>query len=264
MITAAFNIGDFVPLITVVVIIGAVVGGVMAVRAKMRSVSRDMFGTDSLIDGYKKQKQQVSEQPVSVRSMTSIYLPQIQKDFPEFDYTHYKTKAESVLRSYFTAVNTKNVLALTEECGQTLKNSVIGIIEDLNARNLTQFFTENVIHDIQIARYLKNGVTVTILFNAAVGQYAYTENDKGEVVLGSKEYKHQTIYEIELVYVQDAKKLGGNTDEGLGLNCPNCGAPIKNLGQKFCEHCGSGVIEVNSRVWHFDAVREQTVGKRIS
>ena len=241
MITAAFNIGDFVPLITVVVIIGAVFGGVMAVRAKMRSVSRDMFGTDSLLDGYKKQKQQVSEQPVSVRSMTSIYLPQIQKDFPEFDYTHYKTKAESVLRSYFTAVNTKNVLALTEECGQTLRNSVIGIIEDLNARNLTQFFTENVIHDIQIARYLKNGVTVTILFNAAVGQYAYTENDKGEVVLGSKEYKHQTIYEIELVYVQDAKKLGGNTDEGLGLNCPNCGAPIKNLGQKFCEHCGSAL-----------------------
>lgn len=261
---AAVNIGDFVPLITVVVIIVAVAAIVLAVRAKMRTLSRNMFGTDSLLDGYRQQKRQVSEQPVSVRSMTSIYLPQIQKDFPAFDYDLYKTKAESVLRSYFTAVNTKNVLALTEECGQPLKNSVIGIIEDLQARNLTQFFTENVVHDLQIGRYLKNGATVTILFNAAVGQYAYTENEKGEVVLGSREYKHQTIYEIALVYVQDAKKMGSNTDEGLGLNCPNCGAPIKNLGQKFCEHCGSGVIEVNSRVWHFDAIREQTVGKRTS
>ena len=43
--------------------------------------------------------------------------------------------------------------------------------------------------------------------------------------------------------------------EGLGLSCPHCGAPVRNLGQKFCEYCGSGVIEVNTRVWKFNSVR---------
>lgn len=257
---SAFNIGDFAPLITVVVIILAIAAVVLLIRSKVRRMSREMFGTDSLINGYKKQKQLVSESPVSVRSMTRVYLPQIHQDFPEFDYELYRSKADSLLRGYFTAVSTKNVNALTEECSNNMKNSVIGIIEDLERRDLTQHFNENVIHDIQIARYIKDGVTVTILFNAAVGQYAYIEDPQGNVVHGSKEYKHQTIYEIALVYVQDASKLGGG--EGLGLNCPNCGAPIKTLGQKFCDHCGSGVIEVNTRAWRFDSVREQTVGKR--
>lgn len=260
MIAAEFSILSLIPLITVLVGVGAVAVGVFAVRRRVRRLSRDMFGTDSLIKGYKEQKKQVSESPVSVRSMTKIYLPQIQADFPDFDYQFYKTKAESVLRSYFTAVNTKNVIALTEECGDPLKNTVTGIIEDLETRNHTQVFAENVIHDIQIARYIKDGVTVTILFNASVGQYSYVEDDQGKVVLGSKEYKHQTIYEIALVYIQDAKKYGG--DEGIGLNCPNCGAPIRNLGQKFCEHCGSGVVELNTRVWHFDSIHEQTTYKK--
>lgn len=247
-------------LIIVLVVIGAVTAGALVIRSRVRRVSREMFGTDSLIKGYKEQKRTVSESPVSVRSMTKIYLPQIQADFPDFDYPFYKTKAESVLRSYFTAINTKNVNALTEECGDPLKNTVIGIIEDLETQNHKQVYAENVIHDMQIARYIKDGVTVTILFNAAVGQYSYVEDEQGMVVLGSKEYKHQTIYEIALVYIQDAKKYGG--DEGIGLNCPNCGAPIKNLGQKFCQHCGSGVVELNTRVWHFDAIHEQTTTKR--
>ncbi|HCA05521.1 MAG TPA: hypothetical protein DEO32_06465 [Ruminococcaceae bacterium] len=255
------DFASFIPLITVLVIIGAVCAGAFAVRSKLRGISREMFGTDSFIKGYKDQKKQVSESPLSVRSMTSIYLPQIHQDFPDFDYELYRQKAESVLRSYFTAVSSKNVLALAEECSNTLKNSVTGIIEDLERRDVTQVFAENVIHDVQIARYIKDGATVTVLFNASVGQYSYLEDKDGKVVLGSRDFKHQTIYEIALVYVQDARKMGVGADSGIGLNCPNCGAPIRNLGQKFCEHCGSGVIEANTRVWSFDSIKEQTRGK---
>ena len=107
MIAAEFSILSLIPLITVLVGVGAVTVGVFAVRRRVRRLSRDMFGTDSLIKGYKEQKKQVSESPVSVRSMTKIYLPQIQADFPDFDYQFYKTKAESVLRSYFTRQHQK-------------------------------------------------------------------------------------------------------------------------------------------------------------
>ena len=38
--------------------------------------------------------------------------------------------------------------------------------------------------------------------------------------------------------------------------CPNCGAPIKNLGAKFCEYCGSAVEVINSRVWSLEHIKE--------
>ena len=261
MILADVNIADFIPLITVGVILIAIVVAVLVIRHKIREISRKVFGTSSFLDGYTQKKRQLSETPRSVQSMTSIYLPQIHRDFPEFDYDLYKNKAESVLRGYFAAISTKNISALNkEEISNTLMNNVQGIIEELESLNQTQTFSENVIHNTQLARYDKDGMTVRLQFNAAVGQYVYIEDKDGKVVFGSKDLKHQTVYEIALVYIQDSDKMGYG--EAMGLNCPNCGAPIKNLGQKFCDHCGSGVIEVNTRSWFFDSVTEQSVYKK--
>ena len=94
-------------------------------------------------------------------------------------------------------------------------------------------------------------------FNVAVGVISYVEDLDGKLLNGSRDEKLQTIYEVDLVYLQDADVMGVY-GEALGLNCPNCGAPIRNLGMKFCEYCGTGIIEVNTRVWKYNAVREQS------
>lgn len=247
-------------LIIVAISVTAVTVGVIVIKNKLRDVSRSLFGTNNFIDGINKQKAEMSETPRSLHAMTSIYLPQIMRDFPQFDYELYKNKTKSLLRSYFTAVQTKKASALSEECSLTLKNYVQGIIEDLNARNVKQIFREVVIHDVQIARYIKTGATVTILFELSVGHYSYIEDESGAVVFGEKSLKQQSVYEVGLVYVQDAEKFGA--DESLGINCPNCGAPITNLGSKFCEYCGTSIVESNERAWKFDSVREQTTSKR--
>ena len=83
----------------------------------------------------------------------------------------------------------------------------------------------------------------------------------GKVVFGSKDAKMQTVYETELVYIQDVDKLENHAD-ALGINCPNCGAPIKSLGEKYCEYCGTAVQEVNIRAWKFNSIKEQTLQKR--
>lgn len=254
---------DIIFLGSIILVVGAVIAifiAVFGIARKTRDVSRSLFGTDSLIEGINQQKAQMSETPRSLHAMTSVYLPQILRDFPKFDYELYKNKAKSLLRSYFTAIETKKSTALAEECSQTLRNDVQGIIEDLNSRNVKQFFNETVIHDVQISRYIKTGATVTIMFELSVGQYAYQEDELGKVVSGDKTLKHQTVYEVGLVYVQDAEKAGMSS--GFGINCPNCGAPIKNLGMKFCEYCGTGVVEVNERAWKFNSVNEQTTGRR--
>ena len=149
-------------LIIVAISVTAIAVGVVVIKNKLRDVSRSLFGTNSFIDGINKQKEEMSENPRSLHAMTSVYLPQIMRDFPQFDYELYKNKTKSLLRSYFTAVQTKKASALSEECSLTLKNYVQGIIEDLNSRNVKQIFREVVIHDVQIARYIKTGATVTI------------------------------------------------------------------------------------------------------
>ncbi len=251
---------SLMPLIMIAVVAIIILCVVVAIRNKIREISHSLFGTNSFVQGINQQKEQMSETPRSLHSMTSIYLPNIMRDFPEFDYDLYRNKAKSLLRSYFTAVSTKKASALTEECSLTLKNYVQGIIEDLNSRNVTQVFNQSVIHDVEISRYIKNGATVTILFVASVGQYSYIEDENGNVVFGDKDLKQQTVYEIGLVYVQDVDRVEGS--EGLGINCPNCGAPIKNLGHKFCDYCGTSIVEVNARAWKFDSVKEQTVSRR--
>lgn len=239
---------------------GLAVAGVVAglvIKSKVQKFSMKAFGTKSIFEGYNEQKKKLSETPRSLHSMTHIYLPEIHKDFPEFDYELYKNKANAVLRGYFNAISTGTTATLPEEISLTLKNHILEIIEGLNTNGQKQYFVEPVLHNTQLSRYIKTGTTVTVLFSISVGLYSYIEDENGKVIHGDKNLKHQTVYEVGLVYVQDADKMGVH-NEALGLNCPNCGAPIKNLGQKFCDYCGTGVIEVNTRVWKFDSIKEQT------
>lgn len=259
------DVGTIVTLAVIGAVVVATGVGIGVIRHKIRRFSRTVFGTSSLIDGIKgvqENQEQMRETPRSLHGMTQIYLPMIKKDFPEFDYALYKSKANSLLRSYFNAISGKTASAIAEECSITLKNNVQAIIDDFSSRNATQHFDEVNLHQTEIARYIKNGKTVTILFEIAVGYYSYaTDDTSGEVVFGSKDAKMQTVYEVGLVYIQDVDKI--DTKGGaLGINCPNCGAPIKNLGVKFCEYCGTGVQEVNIRSWKFGSVTEQTLQKR--
>ena len=48
-------------------------------------------------------------------------------------------------------------------------------------------------------------------------------------------------------YVQDPDIAG--YDNGVGLLCPGCGAPVTNLGEKKCRYCGTAIEEINIRIW---------------
>ena len=59
-----------------------------------------------------------------------------------------------------------------------------------------------------------------------------------------------------LVYIQDQDMIENQEDAGLGLNCPNCGAPLPGLGAKKCIYCDTPIVEYNLRVWNFSRVEE--------
>ena len=146
----------YIPLIIVLLLILAILVLIFYGASRVKRFSRQIFGTDDIIQGVKKAQEDVTSTPRSVSAMTRIALPQIVSDFPDFQYDEMKQRAENALTQYLQAVTAQNVTILKEG----------------------------------------------------------------------------------------------------GVTCPNCGAPITNLGAKFCEYCGAGIVELNVHVWSFENIEE--------
>ena len=213
-----------------------------------------MFGTDSLLEGLEQQEERIAETPKSVSSMTSIYLPQIAKDFPEFSLEEFRKKSESSLRGFLSALETQELSRLSG-ASEGLRNQARLRIDDQDRQGIREQFRNVKIHQTAISQYEKRPGCCAVTFQSAV-EYVYgrTRNGEKEVMPD----RIQTRYEIEWIYVQDAERYrnAAGSAGAVGVSCPNCGAPIKNLGAKFCESCGSAVEVINSRVWSLEHIKE--------
>ena len=162
-------------IISVSIVVLAIAIIVTVIVSKIRHLSRTLFGTSSLIEGIqgvKEDQEQMRETPRSLHGMTSVYMPMIKKDFPELDVEQYMNKTRSLLRNYFSAVESKRLGVIAEEVTPNFTNYVQGIIDQLSSVANTQHYEDVNIYDVQIARYIKNGATVTILFEASVGYFS--------------------------------------------------------------------------------------------
>lgn len=244
-----------IALVLLLLVIGAVYYGVYKLKQKTRQFSREVFGTDSLKDGFEQIEAEYATTPKSVSAVTSLYLPKITRDFPEFSYEEMKTKAQNVLTSFLLAVNDFNPGKLTEGNSE-LKNKLEHTIALLKNKNQREHFDNIKIHRTEISGYTKKSGRCVITMQTSVQYYHYITDHDGRVISGSKNILYQSKYETDLIYIQDRALVEGNLGDAEGLNCPNCGAPITNLGSKFCEYCGTGVVAYNIHVWSFSDVRE--------
>lgn len=101
-------------------------------RRKVRSASRQIFGTEDVISLMKEIDAEAENTPRSLNGCDSLLLPKILKDFPDFDVTLAKTYAKNALKEKFGSKDG---------------------------------FT---IYQVVIARYLPSAVQKTIVFQAAV------------------------------------------------------------------------------------------------
>lgn len=220
-----------------------------------------MFNTDNILDAVQQQKRVAAATPKSVSAMTGVYLPLIKNDFPDFNYDEFKQKAENLLLNYFTAIST-----LTPIQNVNITNNVAlqvnSIIAQLQANNQREFYEDVVIHNTAITNYVKSPAVCKIVFNTALENMNYIKDSDGRIIFGSNTLKEQTIYETELVYVQDFKQVQDtNLLKFLTLNCPNCGGPITNPSAKFCEYCGTGIQQKNVLIWNFNRIKEVSGNK---
>ncbi len=243
-------------LILIIAIIIAIYLAYRHVSNKLSNFSRIAFGTSSITEGARQMKEQVSTTPKSVSGMTNLLLPKITKDFPDFQYDEMKERANNVLTSYLRAIDERNISTL-QDGNEEIKNQLENYIYMLDAKGLHEHNERMHIHRTEINQYRKSEGRCIITFQSALECYRYTTNTENTVVSGSKEYIHQTKYNIDLIYIQDRDIVNSHTyDDALAVNCPNCGAPVSSVKANFCEYCGTGIVEFNIRAWSFSNVEE--------
>lgn len=215
------------------------------VRRKVEQISVAAFGTKSLAEGINRQADVLAATPKSVSGMTRIFGPQIAKDFPDFNLEQFKNKVENLLVTALQAVTEENSALLKSE-SKEIRSQVENQIAGNQAAGVREMYTQIRIHQTEITNYQKRDGKCIITFQSAVEHYHYKEKN-GETVWGERERRQQTKYNTELVYIQDEKLA--KIDNAVGTTCPNCGAPVTNLGNMRCEYCGLAVTPVNLMVW---------------
>ena len=241
-------------LILIILVVGIV--AFFYIRQQARSLSKGLFGTEDIKQAAKELQVEYSSTPKSVSAMTSLLLPKISQDFPDFNYNEMKVRATNVLTSYLAAVSAGSV-GLLKDGNAELKQKLTDHIGRFNAENLREHFDSLHIHRTEISQYRKSEGRCIVTFQSSLECFHYT-TDLGDnsVKDGSKEYKYQTRYNVDLIYIQDRNKVENELDHALGINCPNCGAPLSTLGAKVCEYCGTPIVAVNLYAWTFNNVEE--------
>ncbi|MBE5886716.1 MAG: hypothetical protein E7284_09980 [Lachnospiraceae bacterium] len=224
------------------------------VTNSVKEVSQAVYGTDDIVEGFKRQQFEQSLTPRSVSNMSGVYLPKIQKDFPEFHYDEMRERAKNVLTSYLFSIDESDPSKLSEG-NDELKNALIMHLQLLNDRHYEEHYERMKIHKCEISDYVKKDGRCTITFQAAI-QYYYYITQGGDIKTGRKDQLKQSKYELELIYIQDRDFIKETGNSALGITCPNCAAPISNLGAKHCIYCGSPIVEFNIHAWSFSSVKE--------
>ncbi|MBQ2803491.1 MAG: zinc ribbon domain-containing protein [Lachnospiraceae bacterium] len=242
-------------LVLILILIGIIYYVYRRIKRKVEGYSNMFFGTTDLRKVAKELEVEEATTPKSVSSATSIYLPQIMKDFPEFHYDEMKTRAENVLTSYLRSIDGKSAKLLTEGTNE-LKDHLWMRIQMLDRQDVKECFRNIKVHRTEIQTYRKEKGRCSIVFQTAVEYIHFFEKD-GKVVKGRNDLREQSKYNVEVVYIQDQDFVENYGEDGAGLNCPNCGAPLSSLGAKVCAYCDTPVIEFNIRTWGFSKVEEK-------
>lgn len=207
-------------------------------------------------------EEEIARTPKSVSAMDSVYLPNIMKDFPEFNWAEWKLRVQNVVMRYMQALDEGNASILAEYPAVRKKaeaeianrrdtsaesqsgSHLISAGEKRNADTTEATPTEyknRRVYRTAIRRYDKTKGLCTI----------HTETSASYDASGKT---YQTVYDVDLIYVQDADQLDGAM---LGYSCPHCGAPVTKLGYKTCAYCGSALEPINIRVWQIQDIREE-------
>lgn len=216
-------------LIDIIILISFLLFVYFYFRYKFRKIAKHYLGTTDIKKVLEKAELENENTPKSLGSMDSIYLENLKHDFKDININELKRLAESVILEIFNCLQTKDLSKLStknEKIIAYVKNK-LNDFQDTDISNMK-------IHQTVLNKYEKEKEIATI-YLATSFEYFKKEN-------GIKK-KVQKRIKTEYIYVIDSNQVKGSL-KALGLNCPNCGAPIKSLDKKVCSYCQTGIVDL--------------------
>ena len=191
--------------------------------------------------------------PKHTPGMTKLLIPKIVKDFPNFNEKELYNKVETSLLLIFDSLEKKELK--TNEELILMKEKIREKINDMKENNISEKYYDVKFHNHALKYYKKDSSSLNITVSTSL-EYFYEKKRKDKVVVDYTKYKKQTLYTVEFIYIYDPNKIN-KYQSLIGINCPNCGAPIKDLGNKVCRYCGSGLEDINLKSWHIALYSEE-------
>lgn len=230
-------------IITLIIIVLLIFLVFIFVKVKLSSFLKANFDTSSLAEAFNRTDLEAQETPRSLSSMESIYLPKIKKDFPNLNINELRAQTESVILRSFEAIEERDKSVFRQY--DKINAFINSRITDAKEKDL--HYSSVIIHRTVLNRYEKSGGIASLYFQSS---FEYVKKEGSE-----KSRKIQSRITTEYIYIVDENKVSYK-EKTLGLNCPNCGAPLKGVGQRVCKYCGSGTEDIVKRSWAINNIAE--------
>lgn len=173
-----------------------------------------------------------------VSGMTKILLPEIQRNFKDFNEKEIYVLVEKCLRAIFNALEHEDISYLNDDDFRIIKEKIQNQINDLQSNNITYRYDDIIFHNHAIKSYRYENDIATLEISTSLEYYYSKRKDNKDI--SHDDVKKQTRYTTTFVYIVDSTKAGFDIDV-LGLHCPNCGSPITSLQQQKCSYCGGAI-----------------------
>ena len=200
------------------------------------------FNTTDLNKVIEESEWEAENTPKSVYGMESVYKDRILKDFPEVNLNEMKSMVEKTVLDVFYTIQSCQIYDFhyrDSNASSFVKNRIE------NYKNKNVKFEQIHFHKTVLSSYENKSGIATMNFQTSLEYYLTTDKKRRR--------KIQDRYKINFVYIIDSNQVNDH-EKLLGLNCPNCGAPITDTGVKTCKYCGSGALEIVKRVWVFNNI----------
>lgn len=188
----------------------------------------------------------------SATGMTKLLLPKIVKDFPNFSESELYNKVEISLLSIFKSLEDKDVSNIDELT--LIRVKLNEIINDYKQNKIDVLYDDIKFHAHAIKYYKKTPGAINITVSSSM-EYFYQKSINNNIIIKKEDYKRQTSYTTEFIYIYDPDKYDSK-QKLIGVNCPNCGAPVKSLSRKVCAYCNSGLEDINLKHWYISSYKE--------
>ena len=209
----------------------------LVIKKKVKQVFGSNFSLAEIKQLIEDGERKASEMPKYLSSMENFILPNLKNDFPNLNIQEIKSMAESSIFNILDSIEKKDVNDI-KGYGEKAVLYAKSMISDLGNDNVC--YDAIKIHKTVLNKYSRTDSIATLYLETSF-EYMYKKND-------SHFKKVQSRVKTEFIYIIDASKIKDSI-KSIGLNCPNCGAPIVDVGIKKCKYCSSINLDIVKKTW---------------